>query len=194
MPIGTGTALALAAGGKILGALGKDKSKATPSQEKSGVASLTPEQQDWVSKTLFPQLQAYNSTPYKGLPRRAINSSDADPIFGSSARMQYAGQKLDEARNAEQAPVAQASPQITPDLISMLRDEVIGRNLAANTPFSARGYSGDKTKDAAMRLGTSGTGSPEDYAALARLSGGNDFGNIDTSKVAPWLQAMMAGG
>lgn len=71
--------------GAIAGAFGKGESGA-PAQQKQGFAALPQEIQDYLLGDYFTRVQSYGETPYESLPKRRVNESDLDPIFGSKAR------------------------------------------------------------------------------------------------------------
>lgn len=86
--MGLGTILSI--GGAALGAFGKGKNKGGASV--SGYASLPPELQTFLLKTVFPNAQKWFNAGYQGIPNRRMDASETDPIFGSKARMYYDAQ------------------------------------------------------------------------------------------------------
>lgn len=74
----------LSGAGAIAGAMGGGQG--TASMPQSGYQTLPAEIQDYMLKGLFPQIQAFNAGKYEGLPKRRLDASDFDPVFGSTAR------------------------------------------------------------------------------------------------------------
>lgn len=90
---------AISAGGSIAGAVGKGKSPQQVSEQKSGFESLPKEIQEYMLGDIFPRIKTQSEKPYVGMPKRAIDASDTDPIFGSKRRVAYDQGIRDELRS-----------------------------------------------------------------------------------------------
>lgn len=95
----------LGAAGEVAGALGKGKGSG-PTQI-SGFASLPPDIRDYLTKDILPKIKNYGSSAYQGIPRRRLNASDLDPVFGSKARQDLQAYK---DMMASMAPTAATTP------------------------------------------------------------------------------------
>lgn len=159
-------AAALAAASLVSGAMSKggDKIKSTPS---SGYGTRPKEVQDFQLNEIFPDLQQYYNKPYEGALMKPASSDVYDPVFGSKAQQSYIDYLIGKNYRTPQA--VQPSSDMTEKMAQSLRDEMIGRQLASSTPYASRGY-GNRAKDLAMRIGNTGT--PEDYAAIGKVSSG----------------------
>lgn len=79
----------IGAGGAIAGSLGSGGSPDAVNESTSGYASLPQNVKDFMQDGIFPRIQAESEKAYTGIPKRAIDESDTDPIFGSKRRVAY---------------------------------------------------------------------------------------------------------
>lgn len=77
------------AGGSILGALGAGRTPSQTQESETGFASYPEEVKQYLMETMFPKIKQYAEEGYKGIPKRALDTTDTDPIFGSRRRTEY---------------------------------------------------------------------------------------------------------
>lgn len=106
--------------GGITQSVGDNTSPDSKSATISGYSSLPQAQQDFLQRTLFPAIQKYAATPYQGIAKRAINSTDTDPIFGSPARVAYTQQMAAKTAQAPATPMATPAPATSQTDLSSL--------------------------------------------------------------------------
>jgi hypothetical protein len=117
---GGDVAKVLGAGGQIATAFGEGKN----SQQVSSVPWGAGMNQGAKAQleALLPRIQAYGNKGYQGIPRRALNAEDYDPVFGSKARQQLYGyynppqsaaqpQQMTQEQQAMQSATQQGAPQ-----------------------------------------------------------------------------------
>lgn len=184
----------LSGAGALLGAIGAGKDKTSAQSSVSGFASLPKPVQDYMNEVLLPRIKGVADTPYQGIPKRPLNAQDFDPIFGSTARQNYAMQL---ARRAAQQPAtpqdssATGSPQFSPgyDLLE--------------TPMTGVGIKSPLSGGVIQLLNSyKSQFKGDDWKALDALakydqfsqSSGDAFKGIDRSKLHPVLAQFVPGG
>ncbi len=162
------------------GAYGKGQNVAKAGSSTQGFASLSPEVQEYMTQTVLPKIQQYGAGSYQGVPMRALNAEDTDPIFGSRARQDYSAmktaeqQKKQQAALLEQVQAAQDRPS-DPSMDSRLLGLIEASRLA-NMDMGKMGWN-QKTQQQ-MQIGNQATGAGNYEALLQEGSEGyeNPYG------------------
>ena len=164
----------LGAAGSIAGAVGKGKGSTTTTPP-SGFASLPPELQTLMMDKLFPKIGKYASSPFQGIPKRAINSQDTDPIFGSKARVQYDQQVLKSLQGAskqvtqapetptsttKQNPAGYSPAQLGAQFLSGVQGQTPGGGRDLQTQIAQGRITVDSLGKALLSVGYNGTQIP----------------------------------
>lgn len=181
-----GTAMAaLSAAGSIAGAMGKGKSASQKTESKQGFETLSPEQKKWMNEIIFPKVQSYGEGTFQGMPKRALDESDTDPIFGSKRRVAYNDVVKQQMFNQMKAPVVEEAP------LDVNNPQVMNQIQNATNLNAGNGLA----EEAANILRLSGNPSQADYDFVSRLNSADglpDFTGVDTSMIHPDLQKIMA--